>query len=93
MLASLHWSLPRALSHAERDMRDQLSALESRATSLDKQWGALASRARRLCDERRSASGPGGALRAGTGVKMATVPESQLEKVGPAYRCVNAADI
>eukprot|EP00198_Chlamydomonas_reinhardtii_P005961 XP_001695297.1 predicted protein [Chlamydomonas reinhardtii] len=95
VLASLHWSLPRALSHAERDMRDQLSALESRATSLDKQWGALASRARRLCDERRSASGPGGALRAGTGVKMATVPESQLEKVHEAvvaqYRGLTAA--
>ncbi|KAG2430267.1 hypothetical protein HXX76_010365 [Chlamydomonas incerta] len=95
VLASLHWSLPRALSHAERDMRDQLSALEARATSLDKQWGALASRARRLCDERRCASGPGGALHAGTGVKMATVPESQLEKVHEAvvtqYRGLTAA--
>ncbi|KAG2447694.1 hypothetical protein HYH02_007154 [Chlamydomonas schloesseri] len=95
VLASLHWSLPRALSHAERDMRDQLSALEARATSLDKQWGALASRTRRLCDERRSASGPGGALRSGTGIKMAAVPEAQLEKVHEAvvaqYRGLTAA--
>ncbi|KXZ44842.1 hypothetical protein GPECTOR_61g795 [Gonium pectorale] len=78
MLAKLHWSLPRALSRAELAARGELAGLDARFGSLRSQWGVLAERARRLCDERRS-GGPG-AARAAT-LRVASVPEAQLEKV------------
>lgn len=81
MLASLHWSLPRALSHAERSLRGELESLEGRGRALQEQWRVMEQRARRLCEARRGqgAEVPGGAP--GT-VRMASVPEAQLEKVG-----------
>ncbi|GLC46635.1 hypothetical protein PLESTM_001899200 [Pleodorina starrii] len=75
MLASLHWSLPRALSRAEIAACDELSGAESRLGSVQGQWATIAARARKLCEQRRS-SGAGS-----VGVRVANIPEAQLEKV------------
>ncbi|KAG2492311.1 hypothetical protein HYH03_009264 [Edaphochlamys debaryana] len=92
VLAGLHWSLPRALSRSEAALRDELGALEGRTAGLRAQWEALATRARRLCEERRS-GGPGAA--GGRGMRVASVPEAQLEKVHDSivaqYRGLTAA--
>ncbi|EFJ52965.1 hypothetical protein VOLCADRAFT_86496 [Volvox carteri f. nagariensis] len=75
MLASLHWSLPRALSHAEIAASEEMRGAEERVGSLRAQWDAISARARRLCEQRRSS---GAAV---AGVRMASIPESQLNKV------------
>ncbi|GIL56236.1 hypothetical protein Vafri_11667 [Volvox africanus] len=74
MLASLHWAMPRALSRAEIAATGELSEMELRVKSLQRQWDTISARARRLCEQRRSRCGS-------ASVRVTGIPESQLEKV------------
>ncbi|GLI61598.1 hypothetical protein VaNZ11_004016 [Volvox africanus] len=74
MLTSLHWAMPRALSRAEIAAAGELSEVELRVKSLQRQWDTTSARARRLCEQRRSRCGS-------ASVRVTSIPEVQLEKV------------
>ncbi|GIL88245.1 hypothetical protein Vretifemale_16191 [Volvox reticuliferus] len=74
MLASLHWTMPRAMSLAEIAATEELSGMEMRVKSLQRQWDISSVRARCLCEERHSRCGL-------ASVRVTSIPEAQLEKV------------